>query len=105
MTAIANNCSQYKILAQETRSRWWKPGGSGGHQVHFFSYYSTNIQDPDSPTTFESLLIAYESLGQEIVNLLLEEPVSNIEPSFGELFSEEWKKGNARGELFSNIIY
>jgi len=78
MIAIINNCDRFEALAQEMKSRWWKPGH----------------HDNEGAGKFEKLLLTFQEICQESVQFLLDEAFEDIEVYFSELVTVKWQVGS-----------
>ena len=79
MIAIVNNCELFEELAQELKSRWWKPGQ----------------HDSVATIKFENLLSIFQNLKSEAAGFLLDEAFLDIEIQFAKIMTPEWARPEA----------
>ena len=75
--AAANNCQKFQSLAQEAKTRWWKPG----------NHVDT---DEASANYFEELINNFEEVKDETINSLVHQSFENTEKQFLALFTDDW---------------
>lgn len=74
MIAIANNCLQFRELAQGLRQRYWKP----------------NVHDNEAEKIFQKSLVLFEKLREEVLDYLLEELFLDLDREFNDLVTKKW---------------
>ncbi|XP_023231105.1 exocyst complex component 3-like [Centruroides sculpturatus] len=72
--AIANNCLQFRELAQGLRQRYWKP----------------NVHDNEAEKIFQKTLFLFEKLREEVLDFLLEELFLDLDREFNDLVTKKW---------------